>query len=94
MVGQAVKSILWQFPDVAMLTVPDAAKAKYAASDLLRLYRVNTETPENQGRMTFPVTGRILFDNVSFNYPSRPDAAVLENISFEIKPSECVGIVG
>lgn len=44
--------------------------------------------------MTFPVEGRITFDDVSFNYPSRPDVPVLKNVSFEIKQGECVGIVG
>ena len=34
------------------------------------------------------------FDNVSFNYPSRPDQAALENISFNVAAGETVAIVG
>jgi ATP-binding cassette subfamily B protein len=34
------------------------------------------------------------FDKVSFNYPSRPDQAALENISFNVAAGETVAIVG
>jgi ATP-binding cassette subfamily B protein len=38
--------------------------------------------------------GKIVFDNVSFAYPSRPDAPVSNGISFTVKPGERVAIVG
>jgi ATP-binding cassette subfamily B protein len=38
--------------------------------------------------------GRISFEHVSFNYPSRPDEAALTNISFRVEPGETVAIVG
>lgn len=79
---------------IDVFIVPQIAKAKFATSDLLRLHAISCETAESQGRMTFPVSGRIVFENVSFSYPSRPDAKVLQNVSFEIHPGECVGIVG
>jgi ABC-type multidrug transport system fused ATPase/permease subunit len=34
------------------------------------------------------------FKNVSFNYPSRPELAVLEDLSFEIKQGETLALVG
>ena len=34
------------------------------------------------------------FDRVSFSYPSRPDQAALENISFNVSAGETVAIVG
>ena len=34
------------------------------------------------------------FDNVSFNYPSRPDQPALENITFSVTAGETVAIVG
>lgn len=77
-----------------LFAVPQVTKAKYAASDLFRLHKLSLETAESQGKMTFPVSGRILFDGVSFKYPTRPEAPVLEEVSFEILPGECVGIVG
>jgi ABC-type multidrug transport system fused ATPase/permease subunit len=36
--------------------------------------------------------GHIVFDDVTFGYPSRP--GTLRNISFEIKPGQTVGVVG
>lgn len=38
--------------------------------------------------------GELQFDNVSFNYPSRPVDTALNDISFTIKPGERVAIVG
>jgi ATP-binding cassette subfamily B protein len=40
------------------------------------------------------VRGAIRFDHVSFHYPSRPEAAALDNFSLEVKPGETVAIVG
>jgi ATP-binding cassette, subfamily B, bacterial len=36
----------------------------------------------------------IVFDNVTFHYPSRPDRAALDNLSFHINPGETVALVG
>lgn len=38
--------------------------------------------------------GRIAFENVGFEYPSRPDVAVLHRISFDIRPGERIALVG
>lgn len=75
-------------------TVPHLTKVKHAVVQLLHMYYLSTDTAESQGRMTFPVSGRIVFDKVCFTYPSRPDAQVLNEVSFEIQPGECVAIVG
>lgn len=40
------------------------------------------------------VSGHIVFNDVSFAYPSRPDAPVLVNVGFEVMPGETVAIVG
>jgi len=40
------------------------------------------------------VKGKLVFDNVSFNYPSRKDTPVLKNISFTLKPGKIVALVG
>lgn len=74
--------------------MPQITKAKFATSDLFRIKNLSVDTPESNGKMVFPVSGQILFDNVSFNYPSRKDVPVLQNVSFDIRAGECVGIVG
>jgi ATP-binding cassette subfamily B protein len=40
------------------------------------------------------VKGNILFENVGFSYPSRPDVTVLKDISLSIKSGEKIAIVG
>lgn len=41
-----------------------------------------------------PRLGEIAFDAVSFRYPARPDAPVLDDLSFQVAPGESVAIVG
>lgn len=38
--------------------------------------------------------GNIEFENVSFNYPTRPDFQVLKNISFSVNSGETIALVG
>jgi ATP-binding cassette, subfamily B, bacterial len=38
--------------------------------------------------------GAIVYQNVAFSYPSRPDMEVLRNINLEVKSGEKVGLVG
>lgn len=38
--------------------------------------------------------GKIVFENVSFAYPSRPDVVVLKNFSLTIEPGQSVALVG
>lgn len=44
--------------------------------------------------MISDIISDIIFDNVSFNYESRPDWPVLENINFSIRTGEHVALVG
>jgi len=50
--------------------------------------------PEAPEALTPPVAGRVAFEGVSFRYPSRPDAAALEDVSFDVSPGETVALVG
>ena len=41
-----------------------------------------------------PARGEIVFDHVRFAYPTRPDLATVEDLSFTIRPGETVAVVG
>ncbi len=38
--------------------------------------------------------GEIMFSDVTFSYPARPDAAALDQVSFTVEPGETVALVG
>lgn len=41
-----------------------------------------------------PSTGHVQLDDVSFNYPSRPESYALQNFSLQVAPGETVALVG
>lgn len=40
------------------------------------------------------IKGEIRFENVCFNYPTKPETKVLKNLSCTFKAGETVGLVG
>lgn len=50
--------------------------------------------PEQPVALAQPVRGALAFEDVRFFYPSRPETAALNGISFTIKPGETVALVG
>jgi ATP-binding cassette, subfamily B, bacterial len=51
-------------------------------------------TPLNPVALPEPPVGSVVFRDVRFNYPTRPDAPALRGLDFEVKPGETVAIVG
>jgi ATP-binding cassette, subfamily B, bacterial len=70
-----------------------AAGAAERISELLDEVPAIT-SPASPLVMQKPVRGRLSFREVNFNYPSRPKAVVLEDISFVAEPGEVIAIVG
>ncbi len=67
-----------------------------AAERLSELLEIDPEIkkPDQPVSLPTPVTGRIVFDDIEFSYPSRPDDKTLSGVSFVVEPGETVAIVG
>ena len=52
------------------------------------------KTPTQELQFTSRPSGKVVFDNVSFNYSSASQDMVLKNISFEAEPGQTVAILG
>jgi len=76
--------------------VGDLQRAAGAAERLLDL--LNTEpaiaAPASPVALPDPARGEVRFENVSFNYPSRPDIPALNGLDLTVSPGETVAVVG
>jgi len=79
-------------------TLPMFAKAKAAAYNILEM--INRKQDQQQissfrkGKVLSQVNGHIEFCNVSFRYPSRPEARVFDKLCLSIPAGKSVAIVG
>lgn len=71
-------------------------RAAGATDRLIELLKVEDGVvdPEIPVPLATPVTGHIVFEDVHFIYPTRPDTAALGGVSLEIMPGETVALVG
>ena len=60
-----------------------------------RLRELMAEKPERSGSLAVGrLDGGVSFENVSFRYPSRPEAPVLDELSFTAEPGKRIALVG
>jgi len=74
----------------------EVSAASGAAERLFEILRVKPAiaAPAQPRPLPLPVRGEVVFDNVSFSYPTRPDFQALHGLSLTIKAGEKVAIVG
>ncbi|KIK56442.1 hypothetical protein GYMLUDRAFT_230291 [Collybiopsis luxurians FD-317 M1] len=73
------------------------ARSVQASRDLHAVLQLPTDTSETQGHLRPELHEAplpIVFQDVEFSYPSRPDVPVLKSLSLSIAPGETVAIVG
>ena len=74
----------------------EIAQASGAAERLFEILSVEPaiKAPPQPLALTRPARGEVTFDNVRFAYPTRPDAYVLDGLTFKVKPGERLALVG
>jgi len=67
-----------------------------ATEDLFEIFNEETEnlSEEISTKPEHQIKGHIVFDNLSFEYPSRPDEKVLQEITMNINANQVIAIVG
>lgn len=74
--------------------IPQINIARDAASRLLRLANLPTDSHELRGTRHINTAADIIFHNTNFSYPTRPEQKVLRNINLHIPRGSCTAIVG
>ncbi|XP_053289020.1 ATP-binding cassette, sub-family B (MDR/TAP), member 4 [Pleuronectes platessa] len=75
---------------------PNYAKAKMSASHLMMLMNLEPaiDNLSQEGETPDSFDGNVHFENVRFNYPSRPNLPVLQGLDLEVKRGETLALVG
>ncbi|KAK6119437.1 hypothetical protein DH2020_046821 [Rehmannia glutinosa] len=70
-------------------------RAKEAALPIFQMIERNRVSKNSMcGRKLCKLDGHIQFKKVTFNYPSRPDVLIFDNLSFEIPLGKILAVVG
>ncbi|RNA33916.1 Multidrug resistance 1 [Brachionus plicatilis] len=73
-----------------------SATGRGAAFEVFKIIdrKPTIDTSSEEGNKPVDVTGNIEFNNVNFNYPSRPDINILNGLDLRIKHGSTVALVG
>ena len=74
----------------------DLQRAAGATERLFELLDAEPDikAPSKPSAIAEPLMGEVIFDDVTFAYPSHPDRDILKNVSIDIAPGETVALVG
>jgi ATP-binding cassette subfamily B protein len=74
----------------------DLQRAAGAMERIIELLdtRPTITAPAQPKPIALPARGAVSFDNVTFRYPSRPEATALDSFTLHVKPGEKIAIVG
>uniref|UniRef100_A0A0K0EEZ9 ATP-binding cassette sub-family B member 9 n=1 Tax=Strongyloides stercoralis TaxID=6248 RepID=A0A0K0EEZ9_STRER len=84
-IGENLLQITWVFQGLMQAVGSSRKVFEY----ILRRPKIKYD-----GKVMSPVQGKVTFNNVFFNYPTRPNQTVLNNMSFTVNPGETVAFVG
>lgn len=69
-------------------------RAVGASERIMELLESDSEVGLDESLPALKIKGNIAFNEVEFNYPSRPDLAILKNVNLEIKSGQKIALVG
>jgi len=74
----------------------DLLRAAGASERLNQLLSVEPEikAPANPVPLPVPAQGRLIFEQVTFHYPTRPDTSALDGFTLDVRPRERLAVVG
>uniref|UniRef100_A0A8C4KVD2 ATP binding cassette subfamily B member 1 n=1 Tax=Equus asinus asinus TaxID=83772 RepID=A0A8C4KVD2_EQUAS len=75
---------------------PDYAKAKVSAAHIIMIIEKTPliDSYSTEGLKPNTLEGNVIFNEVVFNYPTRPDIPVLQGLSVEVKKGQTLALVG
>ncbi|KAK5111139.1 hypothetical protein LTR62_005338 [Meristemomyces frigidus] len=79
---------------VILSCIPQIGSNLDGASRLMRLAYLPKDSHEHLGDTNLVRADEIIFTNVHFSYPSRPDQTILNGINLRIRPGTSTAIVG
>ncbi|KAF5859455.1 hypothetical protein ETB97_002856 [Aspergillus alliaceus] len=82
------------YASVVLSWIPQISASRERGSRLLRLANLTGEAHEHIGTVRIEMPAPVKFSNLNFQYPSRPNAPVLKDVSFTIFENSCTAIVG
>ncbi|RZJ06782.1 MAG: ATP-binding cassette domain-containing protein [Rubrivivax sp.] len=97
--GQTVVYVTLLVSSVAVLAEVwgDVLRAAGATERLVELMEARSPVADPTSAQALPATSggsRVEFDNIRFNYPSRPLSPALDSVQLTIEPGETVALVG
>ncbi len=74
----------------------EIAQASGAAERLFEILNIKPQitAPAKPAPLPKPARGEVAFENVRFVYPGRPEAPVLDGLTFRVRPGEKLALVG
>lgn len=74
----------------------EISQASGASERLFEILRIKPDiaAPAHPRALPVPPRGDVVFDNVRFAYPTRPDHLAVDDVSFAVKAGEKVAVVG
>ncbi|KAF2667709.1 multidrug resistance protein 2 [Microthyrium microscopicum] len=93
-VGNVLFSVLWAVLCVYRLYNPMIQMVRAASASAEIFAVIDAKVPDMTGRKDVDINNDIVFRDVSFTYPSRPDALILDKLNVRFEKGKTTAIVG